>query len=187
MVLWYALTRDIRYSREYMGDLRNRVVGARIIEDGGSPYFYKWKPGDPLRYYDPQAFDVYIPSISTSTPFLHRMLIPLAELPFATAMRVWVVVLYGLYFAMVAYAFVFARAPKARAFVLGVALVVPADECLGVTYQIWADLLVDPRPGHVGVFAAALAGFGRACGSRADHGETECSLVRGSIFVDAGF
>jgi hypothetical protein len=121
-VLWYALTRDIRYSREYMGDLRNRVVGARIIADGGSPYFYKWKPGDPLRYYDPQAFDVYTPSISTSTPFLHRMLIPLAELPFATTMRVWVVVLYGLYFAMVAYAFVFARAPKARAFVLGLAL-----------------------------------------------------------------
>ncbi len=121
-VLWYALTRDIRYSREYMGDLRNRVVGARIISDGGLPYFYKWKPGDPLRYYDPQAFDVYFPSISTSTPFLHRMLIPLAELPFATAMRVWVVVLYGLYFAMVAYAFDFARAPSARAFVLGVAL-----------------------------------------------------------------
>lgn len=46
LVLWYALTRDIRYSREYMGDLRNRVVGARIIEDGGSPYFYKWKPGE---------------------------------------------------------------------------------------------------------------------------------------------
>ena len=98
VVLWDAATRDIRYSGEYMGDLRNRVVGARIIEDGGSPYFYKWKPGDPLRYYDPQAFDIYIPSISTSTPFLHRLLIPLAGLPFATIMRVWMGVLYLLYF-----------------------------------------------------------------------------------------
>jgi hypothetical protein len=114
LVLWYALTRDIRYSREYMGDLRNRVVGARIIEDGGSPYFYKWKPGDSLRYYDPQAFDIYTPSICTSTPFLHRLLIPIADLPFATIMRVWMVVLYLLYFAMAGYALALARAPSAR-------------------------------------------------------------------------
>jgi hypothetical protein len=122
LVLWYALTRDVRYSREYMGDLRNRVVGARIIAEHGSPYFYKWKPGDSLRYYDPQAFDIYKPSISTSTPFLHRLLIPLGDLPFATAMRVWLVVLYVLYFAMVVYAFVVARAPSARAAVLVTAL-----------------------------------------------------------------
>jgi hypothetical protein len=122
MVLWYAATRDIRYSREYMGDLRNRVVGARIIEDGGSPYFYKWKPGDSLRYYDPQAFDIYIPSISTSTPFLHRLLIPLADLPFATLMRVWMGVLYLLYFAMAGYALTLSRAPSARLAVLVVAL-----------------------------------------------------------------
>jgi hypothetical protein len=122
LVLWYALTRDIRYSGEYMGDLRNRVVGARIIEDNSSPYFYKWKPGDALRYYDPQAFDIYTPSISTSTPFLHRLLIPLANLPFATAMRVWLVILYVLYFAMVAYAIVIARDAEARLAVVVTAL-----------------------------------------------------------------
>jgi hypothetical protein len=122
VLLWYALKRDIRYSREYMGDLRNRVVGARIIEDGGSPYFYKWKPGDSVRYYDPQAFDSYIPSICTSTPFLHRLLIPLANLPFAPIMRVWLVVLYLLYFAMTGYALALARAPSAQLAVLAVAL-----------------------------------------------------------------
>jgi hypothetical protein len=122
VLLWYALTRDIRYSREYMGDLRNRVVGARIIEDGGSPYFYKWEPGDTLRYYDPQAFDSYTPSISTSTPFLHRLLIPVTGLPFATIMRVWLVVLYILYFAMACYALTLARPPSARLAVIVVAL-----------------------------------------------------------------
>jgi len=122
LALWYALTRDIRYSREYMGDLRNRVVGARIIEDHGSPYFYKWRPGDSVRYYDPQAFDIYTPSISTSTPFLHRLLIPLADLPFATAMRVWLVVLYVLYLAMVAYALVISRDGQARLAVVLVAI-----------------------------------------------------------------
>ncbi len=118
LVLSLALTRDVRYSREYMGDLRNRVVGARIIEDGGSPYFYKYHRGDTVRYYDPQAFDIYAVSICTSTPFLHRLLIPLADLPFATIMRIWTVVLWMVYLAMAAYALRYARAPKARAAVL---------------------------------------------------------------------
>ena len=122
LVLWYTLTRDIRYTGEYMGDLRNRVVGARIIEDGGSPYFYKWKPGDPVRYYDPQAFDVYYPSINTSTPFLHRLLIPLADMPEAKIMRVWMVVLYLLFIWMVVYVFWLARGDTARLMVAVVAL-----------------------------------------------------------------
>jgi len=105
-----------------MGDLRNRVVGARIIEDGGSPYFYKWKPGDPVRYYDPQAFDVYYPSINTSTPFLHRLLIPLADMPEAKIMRVWMVVLYLLFIWMVVYVFWLARGDTARLMVSVVAL-----------------------------------------------------------------
>ncbi len=114
LVLWYALTRDIRYTGEYMGDLRNRVVGARIIGDGGSPYFHKWKPGDSVRYYDPQAFDVYFPSINTSTPFLHRLLIPIADMPEATIMRVWMVVLYLLFIWMVGYTFWLTRGDAAR-------------------------------------------------------------------------
>jgi hypothetical protein len=105
-----------------MGDLRNRVVGARLIKDGYSPYFYKYSPGDPIGYYDPQAFDIYKVSICTSTPFLHRLLIPLARLPFATIMRVWMVVLYLLYFGMAAYAFAIARDAGARVAVVVTAL-----------------------------------------------------------------
>ena len=116
-----SLRRDIRYSREYMGDLRNRIVGARIIEDGGSPYFYKYAPSDSVRYYDPQAFDPYLASICTSTPFLHRLLIPLADLPFATIMRIWMVLLWVIYLAMAGYALLYARAPLARGAVIVVA------------------------------------------------------------------
>jgi hypothetical protein len=105
-----------------MGDLRNRIVGARIIRDGGSPYFYKYRPGDPIDYYDPQAFDIHVASISTSTPFLHRLLIPLASLPYATIMRVWMLVLWILYLAMAGYALWIARAPAARMAVALVAL-----------------------------------------------------------------
>jgi hypothetical protein len=122
VVGWYALTRDIRYSRQYMGDLRNRVVGARIIEDGGSPYFYKYSPGDTIRYYDPQAFDIYFPSICTSTPFLHRLLVPVAGLSFAVIMRVWVVVLWVLFLGMAGYALAIARGSSARMAVMAVVL-----------------------------------------------------------------
>lgn len=65
---------------------------------------------------------MYTPSISTSTPFLHRLLMPLADWPFATIMRVWMAVLYLLYFAMAGYALMLARAPSARVAVLVVAL-----------------------------------------------------------------
>jgi hypothetical protein len=167
LVLWYALTRDIRYAREYMGDLRNRVVGARIIEDHGSPYFYKWQPGDSVRYYDPQAFDIYTPSISTSTPFLHRLLMPVADLPFAAAMRVWLVVLYVLYFAMVACAIVVARDAQARLAVVLVALLFLLTNAWALHTKYGQTYLLIPalgmlvftlrrRPWLVGWAAAAL-------------------------------
>src|SRR5438445_9849442 len=86
-VLAYALYRDIRVEQRYYGsDLRNRVVGARLIKDGRSPYFYKWRIADGVRYYDPDNFD---PdncehdsiSVITATPFFHHLLSPIADQP----------------------------------------------------------------------------------------------------------
>jgi hypothetical protein len=34
-----------------LGDLRSRIVGARHIKDGQSPYYHSWYPGDSLRYF----------------------------------------------------------------------------------------------------------------------------------------
>ena len=50
--LGLALYRDLTIGPVYTIDLRNRVVGARLMHDGISPYYYKWKTGDPIRYYD---------------------------------------------------------------------------------------------------------------------------------------
>ena len=36
---------DIHYTKEYPGDLRNRIVGARIIADGHSPIFTNGRKG----------------------------------------------------------------------------------------------------------------------------------------------
>jgi hypothetical protein len=113
-VLQHVIRRDIRYTKEYPADLRNRIVGARMIEDGVSPYFYKWKNGDGLRYYDPQAFDVNQPSITTSTPFLHRLLIPIADLPQAQILVVWLVIQYLLLTAMTVFALWMAKTAEQR-------------------------------------------------------------------------
>ena len=39
------------------GDMRGRVVGARLVKDGKLPYFYIWYPGDPLKYFFNQMVD----------------------------------------------------------------------------------------------------------------------------------
>jgi hypothetical protein len=40
-----------------LGDLRSRIVGARHIKDGHSPYYHAWYPGDSLRYYSGSYVD----------------------------------------------------------------------------------------------------------------------------------
>jgi len=101
----FALLRDIHYTKEYPGDLRNRIVGARIIEDGHSPYFYKWKEGDGLRYYDPDNFDTLRPAVMTSTPFMHRLLLPIADKSQAQIAQYWLVFEYLLLACMTVFAF----------------------------------------------------------------------------------
>ena len=119
IVVGYALQRDIRYDRAYPGDLRNRVVGARMIEDGKSPYFYKWKKGDPIRYYDPTNFDSFRVAVITSSPFLHHMLVPLVNRPEVQVSKIWLAVEYLLLISMTALAYSLAKsAPGKMAVVL---------------------------------------------------------------------
>jgi hypothetical protein len=124
LVLGYAIHRDIRYEKAYTGDLRNRVTGARMVKDGRSPYFYKWRQGDGLRYYDPQNFDIWLPSHMTSTPVLYRLLSPLVEMPQAAISKWWLALEYVLLFSMVLWAFLRARTPAQQQAVLLVFILV---------------------------------------------------------------
>lgn len=118
LVLGYAIWRDVRFERSYTGDLRNRITGARMIKDGRSPYFYKWKAGDGLRYYDPQNFDDFRPAHMTSTPVLYRLLSPLVEMPQATVSRWWLVLEYVMLASLGLWAFLRAKTPSQKEFVL---------------------------------------------------------------------
>ena len=94
VLLTIAFIRDLGYEKLYPGDLRNRVVGARLIHDGQSPYFYKWKPQDGMRYYDPESFTNSIISNTTASPFLHTLVLPFCNLSQRTISRWW---LFGQY------------------------------------------------------------------------------------------
>jgi hypothetical protein len=94
LIVGYAVQRDIRYDREYPLDLRNRVVGARLVKDGREPYFYKWRIKDGIRYYDHCNIGSATCSNITASPFFLHLLFPIADLPEATLSRYWLVFEY---------------------------------------------------------------------------------------------
>lgn len=106
-ILALSVYRDILADRQFPGDLRNRVVGARMIKDGRSPYFYKWQAGDGTRYYDPNNFDTLKVSNATATPFFHQLMEPLAELPEHQVSKWWLLIEYVMFLVILALAFFF--------------------------------------------------------------------------------
>jgi hypothetical protein len=62
--------------------------------DGHSPYFYKWKSLDGIRYYDRQNFSNLSFSNVTATPFFHQLLYPIANLPQRSLSKLWLVLEY---------------------------------------------------------------------------------------------
>lgn len=64
-------------------DLRNRVVGARVMLAGRDPYTYAWQPGDPEQWLDP-VHDPHAHRLTVSPPTL-LLYAPLAPLPWRTA------------------------------------------------------------------------------------------------------
>lgn len=81
----FRVVQTWQYKNNYGSvDLRNRIVGSRIIthQNGISPYYYKWKEGDGENY-----IDIYdSPDISvnrnTVTPFVLQLLQPVSDFTF---------------------------------------------------------------------------------------------------------
>lgn len=122
IILVYAIYRDIRYGLPFSYDLRNRVVGARLEKDGRLPYFYKWRKGDGIRYYDPQNRDSLAVSNITASPFFHQLLIPLVEEEQEQLDGRWLLLEYGMLLFMVAMAFSLATTAPQRIAILLVAM-----------------------------------------------------------------
>jgi hypothetical protein len=111
VILAHSVYRDIQMENQYPGDLRNRIVGARLQKDGKLPYHYHWKSADGMRYYNleedqwispdgqreskiPQDSDV---NKITASPFFHDLLYPICDLQQRTLSGIW---FWGQYFLM---------------------------------------------------------------------------------------
>lgn len=145
--LCWSVYRDVQIDKLFPSDLRNRIVGARLQKDGKLPYFYKWKPADGIRYYDPQNFDTLAVSTSTASPFFHQLLYPIADMEQRTISRLWIVIQYVLLFIMTGIAFRFAVTASQK-----IAVVVLSISFLFT--EAWINLIA---PGQMYLFIPFLA------------------------------
>ena len=70
-------------------DLRNRVTGLRLLENGIDAYHYKWREGEPPEYCDVYNNPKLPVSKTTATPALLMLHLPLAALPYRLAQFLW--------------------------------------------------------------------------------------------------
>ena len=103
IILTHSVIRDVRLEQQYTGDLRNRIVGARLQKDGRLPYFYYWQTKDGIRYFDPINFNqsAESPSSITASPFFHQLFYPVCDLDQWTLSKCWFLFQYVLLMAMI--------------------------------------------------------------------------------------
>jgi hypothetical protein len=75
-------------------DLRNRVVGTRLLKMGISPYFFKWNSSYPETLYDPFDKVGMKNNMTTSPPSVLFLMEPLAGLDYNSFCASWMIVHY---------------------------------------------------------------------------------------------
>ncbi|HET9057899.1 MAG TPA: glycosyltransferase 87 family protein [Chitinophagaceae bacterium] len=81
-----------QFKKKYFSvDLRNRIVGARVLEHrhGVSPYGYKWKKEDGEMYLDIIDSPQTPVNRNTVTPFFLQLLLPFADNKFQSIAEAW--------------------------------------------------------------------------------------------------
>jgi len=70
-------------------DLRNRIVGSRLMASGRSPYFYKWHSGDGQSLLDPNDNPTRLANGNTVTPAVFILTYPLNQLNYPVIRFAW--------------------------------------------------------------------------------------------------
>ncbi|MBS1666953.1 MAG: DUF2029 domain-containing protein [Bacteroidetes bacterium] len=144
-VLAIMIYRDIGVTKQNPRDLRNRVVGARLIKDGKSPYFYKWKTGDGMRYYDSVDFNnLKVSLVITASPFYLQCFSAMAEWPESRIAQYWLWIEYILFVIIVSIALVTADSTKSRYLVLIIGIAFLLTEAWKVHVFVGQNYLVIP-------------------------------------------
>jgi len=97
---WGVRRSHIIYRNSGVDDMRNRVVGARLVKDSIVPYYYHWFPGDPLRYVMELDVDTvrYRKATSiTSSPVFHHALAPVCDYDQSAIEDFFYYLFYGLF------------------------------------------------------------------------------------------
>ncbi len=115
----FGLLVDIRNTAKFGEfDLRNRVVGARVMLLGHNPYTERWHPGDPTTLLDPFIGSTGAISGVTVTPtvlFIHALF---ADLHYRYQKFIWLFIQLLLFAGIVAIAISRAENPETKAAVL---------------------------------------------------------------------
>lgn len=98
ILLIYSVFNAVRhYNHSPYNDLRNRVVGARLMAAGQSPYFYKWQNGDPETWLDPFEKQNQVVNGNTVTPVTLFLFSGLNPVHFSNTQWLWVVVSFAFF------------------------------------------------------------------------------------------
>lgn len=93
---------DLQNTFSYIGtDLRNRVVGARLIIEGIDPYFFKWVPDLSDRLYDPLEDPNHILSKVSVPPTVLALHSIMARLPYMQQKVLWLIVQWAAFIGIV--------------------------------------------------------------------------------------
>ena len=104
---------DFRNTITYPGtDLRNRVVGARLILEGIDPYFFKWQPGLSEKFYDPLDIPTELFSKLSVPPTVLVLHLLFAGLPYLQQKIIW---LFVQWIAFIGTIFIFIKNSNSKA------------------------------------------------------------------------
>ncbi len=87
-------------------DLCNKIIGARLVSNGITPYSYFWKKGDSDYFFNPYETLKGKANSITAPPSMLIMLQPLASLSFAKVKWIWLICSYAM---MLGSVFLFSR------------------------------------------------------------------------------
>ena len=103
---------DLYNTLDYGGvDLRNRVVGARLMLEGEDPYYFKWSEAHPDTLLDPIDNPDNPVSRVSVPPTVLMLHVPAAGLPYSTQRIMWFVLQW---FLLLSSVFLFARCAEER-------------------------------------------------------------------------
>jgi len=95
LIIFFSLFTIVKtfYYSSFSGgtDLRNIVVGSRLMAKGYSPYFYKWNPTDGERLLDPNDGPSRLVNGTTVTPAVLFILYPLTGLTYPQIRLLWTI------------------------------------------------------------------------------------------------